>query len=481
MPLGKQFQNTFHTDERGNVTFHTDPAVAFLPHAEGEKPGNQPFVNKGPEGVAKGHKGVAYQGMLFSPEHFTGLKNDPTIPEDERKSVIQKSLHLGADEFTKNIKGQSTQRDAEVNRAAITDAAHETAIPTHMFKQDINVPVIASTKLGRGVGGDFSGNSNLIRTLTRPTRVEVGQETVMHQPRQYSGKNLVNPEWEKDTAPISHRLKDDALHYGYGGRIEAQHMFSGKGESTEEYGVNNIKLHAGYGPSGRSKYKLFHTRQEKAPIGEPRELTRPVFETKITSSSDTIAHEIGHSLDKNIRGFGQLRNPKGADSAYEGLADGMADRFQKHGHSYERALEPSEERATEIKHTGYGLKNKEVAGSPLKAALYAAVRTHVAMGDKNYQDILNRKDLYEKAPLPGTKKHLASQGLSWEVDAPHDEKVKHANKLLLGHLYTTHSHVRDSLGHLGLDHVGKDAANHYRTHITDAGQDPLPGFEHHGE
>jgi hypothetical protein len=37
------------------------------------------------------------------------------------------------------------------------------------------------------------------------------------------------------------------------------------------------------------------------------------------------------------------------------------------------------------------------------------------------------------------------------------------------------------LGHLGLDHVGEKAAHYYRSQVTDAGQDPLPGFEEHGK
>lgn len=484
MPLGPQFQNTFYEDESGKTIHYTDPMSD--PHAkaaieggvnpEDHKEFSRPYVDENPA------KGVAYQGMLFSPEHFTGLKTDPTISEEERKATIQKSLHLDPEEYARRLTGQFPTRNTEQveqSRQAILSAAHETAIPTHMFKQDINVPVIASNKLGSSTGGDFSWINNRIRTRVAKSMKKIGEETVMHQPRDYSGKNLVNPNWEKDTAPIAHRINDGIFKFGYGSGYEAQHLFAGKGEHTEEYAARNIKVHTGYGPSGRRTFKVFHIREEKIPVGEPREVTKPIYEKGMTSSSDTIAHEVGHSLDPNLRGLGQIRYWKGSDTAYEALADGMADRFSKHGYDYERVFEPSPARANEIKKTGYGFTDKDVAGTLTKRALYAAVRTHVAMGDKNYLDIQNRKALYSKSPLPGS--YVDKQGRTQHNYPSDNDVLEHANKLLLGHLYTNHQHVRDILGHLGLDQVGQNAANHYRTHITDAGNVPLPGFEDYGK
>jgi len=484
MPLGKQFQNTFHTDERGNIVFHTDPqslphptpdanGVTHLSGTRYEEP-NKPKVDE------TGHAGVAYQGMLFSPHAFTGLKTDPTIPEEERRSTIEKALHLGADEYSKNIKGEFPGRETarvEQSRMAISDAAHETAIPTHMFKENVNVKAIASTKLGSATGGDFSQLNNRIRTRVRADSVRVGEETYMDQRYERGEGFLSNPTHEKDNEKISYALGATGTLWTSLGKIPSEHLFPGRGEDTDEYSTHNIKVHIGYTDKGRRKSAIVHARRPKVAVGDPVERTRGIYQDKMVSSQDTIAHEIGHSMDKTLR-IGALRNLNGADTVHEAIADGISDRFVKHGHDYERALEPSPERAYEIKKEGYGFGSRDVAGTDIKKALYAAVRTHVAMGDKNFQDIQDRKALYNQAPLP--KERRQSANISWDREASHEEQTHHANQLLLGHLYTTHSHVRESLSHLGLDHVGENAANHYRTHITDAGNVPLPGFEHHG-
>jgi hypothetical protein len=491
MPLGRQFSNTFHTDERGNMIFHTDPQSLSQPTPDAtgvtditNTPNpHKPLVEKGPEGIATGHRGVSYQGMFFSPEHFTGLKSDPTIPEEDRKATIEKALKLQPDNYAQNIKGQFPSRDTakvEQSRQAILNAAHETAIPTHTFKNDVNVNVIASNKLGSSTGGDFLHSQNRIRTRVKSDKIKVSEETVMHQSRAITGEKLTNPNWEKDTQPIAHRIKDGVFTHGYGSKYPAEQLFAGKGEHTDDYFAENMKLHTGYGPSGRRTFKMFHTRLAVAPVGEPKQVTRPVYQETMTSSQDTIAHEIGHSLDTNTKPtFKNLRNLKGADTVLEGIADGVADRFVRHGHDYERALAPSPQRADELKYTGYSTKDKNVAGTATNQALYAAIRTHVAMGDHNYKDIQNRSDLYKKHPLRPIQMNNAS--VSWEISPDHSDQLRHANTLLLGHLYSSHQHVRDSLEHLGIAHVGEKAAHYYRSQVTDAGQDSLPGFENHGE
>jgi hypothetical protein len=476
MPLGRQFENTFFEGAGGKPVYNTDLSTPPDAHELPADSKLRPHVDE------KGAPNVAYQGMFFSPEHFTGLKSDPTIPEEERKSHIEKALKIDPENYAKNIKGQYPSRDkdqVEQSRQALLDAANKTAIPTHMFKNDINVNAIASNKLGGATGGDFQKSSRRLRTRVRPERVSVGEETVTHQSRQVTGENLINPNWEKDTQPIAHRINDGVFSHGYGTKYSAEHLFAGKGEHTDDYFAENMKLHTGYGPSGRRTFKVFHTRKKLEPVGEPRQVTRPIYENKMSSSSDTMAHELGHSLDPTLV-FGGLRNNNGADSVHEAIADGMSDRFHKHGHHYERTLLPSPERAYEIKKEGYGFGSRDVAGTDTKKALYAAVRTHVAMGDKNYLDIQKRGDLYSQAPLPRVTTRY-SGGMEATGPASPDAQLHHGNTLLLGHLYSSHQHVRDMLGHLGLDHVGQKAAQHYRTHITDAGQDPLPGFEEHGQ
>jgi hypothetical protein len=116
----------------------------------------------------------------------------------------------------------------------------------------------------------------------------------------------------------------------------------------------------------------------------------------------------------------------------------------------------------------------------MHAALYAAARIHTSLWARNYQDIESRNDLYKKATgvgMTGFQANYVSERLAVRKDA---------NSLLLGHLYTTHAHVREHLQNLGLDDEGEKAAHTYRSNITDAGrnthqQEALPGFEEHGE
>lgn len=483
MPLGRQFQNTFFEGAGGKLTHYTDPMSD--PHAKaaiegGVKPGdhkefNRPYVDEQPA------KGVAYQGMFFSPEHFTGLKTDPTISEEERRSTISKALNLDPESYANTAKGQIPQKDYESSREAVLNATHETAIPTHMFKSDVNVNATASNKLGRSVGGDYNRFGNVIRARLTPTREIVGQETYIHQERRSTGEMLVNPNYEKDNSKLPNIFGSDGKLRTYAhGTIEPQHIFPGKGTDTAEYYAYNMKVRNGYTPSGRRRNAVVHFRRALEPVGEPQEKTRNIYQEKVKVSSDTMAHEIGHSIDPNLNHqYGMMRSLKGPDTVLEAVADGVADRFHKHGYDYERTLAPSPERAKELQTTGYSTKNKDVAGTELTKALYAAVRTHVAMGDHNYQEIQNRDALYKKHPAPSKK--FDNGTISYETNPAYHEQLRHANTLLLGHLYSTHQHVRDSLDHLGVSQVGQKAANYYRSQVTYAGQDPLPGFEGHGE
>lgn len=482
MPLGKQFQNTFFEGAGGKLTHYTDPQT--LPAPTPNEHGVTDITGTADPGKPResetGHPGVAYQGMLFTPHAFTGLKSDPTIPEEKRKETITKALRLDPDTYKANAKGQvGAKENLEGHRKAILEAADKTDIPTHMFENNIDVSTVVSKKLGRNTGGDFSRAENRIRTRARPSTEVVGTESYTEQPFRRGEGYIENPNHEKDNEKISYALGSTKTLRMYSGTYESQHIFPGEGKATDEYDVHNMKIHNGYTDTGRRKSAKVHVRIPKIAVGEPIQRTRTLYADGFTSSSSTIAHEIGHSMDPNLKAFSYFRNPRGADTVHEAVADGVEDRFVGHAGQYEHTLHPSPERAQEFKTRGYSIKDSQVAGNNVNKALYAAVRTHVAMGDHNYADVQNRKELYDKAPLPRVTK--TSANLSYVSEADPDRQREHANTLLLGHLYTTHAHVRESLTHLGLDHIGESAANHYRTHITDAGNVPLPGFEHHGD
>jgi hypothetical protein len=477
MPLGPQFRNTFHTDEHGNMVFHTDPASV----SDVDTP-QSPLVEKGPEEVATGHKGVAYQGMLFSPHTATGHREDPLITEEQRRSTVRNSLGLtGANEKYYDA-GKVPKKSREGYNSAIENAGYRSGIPTHMFENDVNVPTIVKKSLGKNASGDYgaNGRSHAIRVREGflPEREQVGtQEEKYYDLRQVTfGERMTNPNHVEDFKDHEQDLRADrenpgVYSYSESKRIPREQLFPGKGTSTDEYTVHNYRVNKKYGKNYRQVTAVVHTRTPKIYEGEPQTRTVPIWKTTPSIPQSTLVHEVGHSIDPHVGVMG-MYNRSGHDTVKEATADGFEDRFSAHKDNYEESLRPSEKRATEIKKTGYGLATpnaKLVAPTRMHAALYAAVRQHVSMGDKNFKDVESRPNLVSEA--------LRKSGI--EPGHPN------ANELLLGHLYTHHAHVRDILGHLGLADEGESAANTYRKRITDAGvthtQPAIPGFETHGE
>ena len=471
MPLGRQFRNTFHVDENGQEHFNTDlntvPDKADLDSEQF----NTPHTD------TTGAPGVAYQGMFWSPHTGTGSRQDPMIPESDRRAAIQNALHIGKNESHYKAEKVAAKRIPELNQA-VEDTAHNSGIPTHVFKNDVNVPVVVKKTLGKNTGGDYNSDGrHLVRVREGwPQRDIIGQEIKTEQSYN-QGAAIHNPNF-KDV------LKDIPGWGGYGihnySKVrspegEEKHLtdytdptrdhkykmhdprdlpeghtlnlWAGKGEDTDEYTTRTVKVPNGYTDSGRRKSAYVHFRHAKVPVGEPREVTRNVYgPDKPTISGSTLTHEIGHSIDPLVKDEGRARG--GADTVNEAVADGYEDRFNKHQNHFEEALHPSPARAQEIKKEGYGLNHPQVSGSLVDKALYAAVRQHVSMGDNNYKDIESRG-------------RLGRTGLGGR-----------GNELLLGHLYSKHAHVRDILGHLNLGHIGEAAADNYRARITDAGKGP---------
>jgi len=471
MPLGRQFRNTFHVDENGQEHFNTDLNTVK------DKDELDPQQLKKPHTDTTGAPGVAYQGMFWSPHTGTGSRQDPMIPESERRSAIQNALQLGTNASHYKAEKVAAKRNPELNQA-VEDTAHNSGIPTHVFKNDVNVPVIVKKTLGKNTGGDYNSEGrHLVRVREGfPTREIVGSETKTEQSYN-NGNPILNPNFKEDlksvgnpkygasqiskvhspTGEVKHlrEYTDPTRNHEYQmhdpqdlpeGHL--MNVWKGKAEDTDEYTTRNYKVQNGYNASGtRKKYDYIHTRHAKVPVGEPRQVTRNIYgPDKPTVSGRTLTHEIGHSIDPHVKDEGRARG--GADTVNEAVADGYEDRFNLHKDNYEEALHPSPERAQEIKKEGYGLKHPQVSGTDVNKALYAAVRQHVSMGDNNYKDIESRG-------------RLGRTGLGGR-----------GNDLLLGHLYTKHAHVRDILGHLGLSHVGEAAAETYRSRITDAGKGP---------
>ena len=490
MPLGPQFRNTFHQGANGAV-FHTDPTS--LPAEEQSRH----FLTK-PLKSEKPHQGVAYQGMLMDPYAYTGHRNDPTISEEERRGAVRDATRLttgdtpgGNQKYYADNKVPASKRPGY--DAAIENAGYESGIPTHMFKNDVDVPVIVKKSLGKNVGGDYGadGRKHLVRVREGlPQREVIGQETTteqsydrgsaIHNPNfkevlkttpHWSGYGISNyskvrsPEGEKSLGDYTDPTRDhqyklyDPRHLPEG---HTMNLWAGKGEDTDEYYTRTVKVPNGYTDSGRSKSAYVHFRHAKVPVGEPREVTRNIYgPDKQTISGSTLVHEIGHSIDPQVNDMGG-HNSSGRNTVSEAIADGFEDRFHNHKDDYDEALHPSPNRATEIKKEGYGTNYRGLTDTDINRATYAAVRQHVSMGDNNYKDLERRQHLVSSATGYPMTHGVRGQGAA------------EGNKLLLGHLYTNHAHVREILGHLGLGHVGEEAAEHYRSQITDAGRSNNP-------
>jgi hypothetical protein len=107
MPLGKQFRNTFYTDEHGNDVFYTDESTKLPESEDGEKlwyP-SKPKVTDAPD------EGVSYQGMLFSPHWGTGSRQDPSITDEERHAAIKKALNMDDPEKFRRIDGSPDEKN----------------------------------------------------------------------------------------------------------------------------------------------------------------------------------------------------------------------------------------------------------------------------------------------------------------------------------------------------------------------------------
>jgi hypothetical protein len=512
MPLGRQFENTFFEGKDAAPKYYTklqDSNKEFLktkPENKDDALFHTSAVTDQPE------PGIHYQGMFFDPYAATGHRKDPLVPEEVRKQAFAKALHTNdTEEYTKNATialGKSytpTPKRAKFATELINQTAFESGIPTHeIFKIDAKASLYPKQKIKNG--GHFSDTTREIVVHEKKPIEKVIPGKVI--PNGVKGAPIPNPNFNKDIANKSgtyfsseHIWQHDLMNtgnrhvkldlldekgvpYKWEGSEKENHdltnlpkghsvnVWPGKGEDTDKYIVTPFKIEGRGRVSNRygdiaETYRTFHTRHERIPTEGTKTLFSTVKNGPSKISENALVHEIGHSLDPHVSSSKERMRYSNPDPVVEATADGYEDRFSHHKDRLQTALEPSARRATEIKQTSYGTNRWK---SDTHKALYAAVRQHVSMADNNIHDITSRSQVFEKAGLKGR-----SGGL---LKYP-DEKQK-ASELLLGHLYTHHSHVREVLGHLKLDHIGEKAANIYRSSVTDAGrgleQPTLPGM-----
>lgn len=494
MPLGRQFQNTFFEGAGGNPVYHTDLSQVSNANELPDDVKRRPHIDE------KGAPGIAYQGMLFSPHTATGSRQDPLIPRATRLNAFKTSLNLhdvdsyrsraGA-ELGKSYRPNATAAQGHMELIANT-ATDKTNIPTHLIS-DIKAHAILYPGEKARNGGHYSPETGNIvlherkhQEIVRMPNVEIPKGEKGAPIPNKNFKSLVDRDWSTE------RIWQSDM--GYAGTItdhegkevpyvddetelhrlpegHSMNIYPGKGKQTAKYISTPFQVESGYREGrygGGVTYTTFHTRHERIPTEGTETIRGALKTTRLPSTvnADTIVHEIGHSLDPHIRGpFEDMS--KGADVVQEATADGYRDRFGT-SEVYEHRLAPSPERAVDMRSTGYTTRS-EKWGNKTNRALYAAVRQHVSMGDKNIHDITSREELFNKlsskTSATRTVGKVSGRVPSYMIEKEHKSL---ANTYLLGHLYHTHSHVREILGHLGLDEEGQKASRVYRSSMSDA-------------
>jgi hypothetical protein len=501
MPLGRQFSNTFHEGEGGKTSFYTNPeSDPTSIKSNPEKPVSMlSSKHSRPNITEEPRPGVSYQGMFFEPHTATGSRQDPLIPKAARVDAFKTALNLHDVEKYQSRAGAELGRSYRPNATAAqksmdliaTTAAEHTNIPTHLAK-DINTNAVLYPGEKASRGGHYSPERGNI-VVHEKKRYETIREPDIEIPKGEKGapipnknfKSVVDRDWSTesiwqndmgykgtitDASGKEVPYHEDETHLQHLPEGHSMNVYPGKGKQTAKYISTPFQVESGWKQSyygGSETYTTFHTRHERIPT-EGTEVIRGAKKKKIlpsTINADTLVHEIGHAIDPHIRSpFENMSS--GADAVQEATADGYRDRFGS-TEVYEHKLAPSPERAEDMKSSGYTVSSKKW-GNNTDRALYAAVRQHVSMGDKNIHDITSRQEVFEKA---GGKTRATS------MHTTVDQKAR-SNNYLLGHLYNTHSHVREILGHLGMQEVGEKAASNYRHSISDAGTNHTWEQEH---
>jgi len=170
------------------------------------------------------------QGMLFSPHSYTGLKDDPTIPTEQRMGAINKTLRLmGMDElqqqadariqknkeidaynssherfvakkpYRKNLPNYGDTKTRYEKNVALANAANNLDIPTHMYEQGKGVTT-KPTEWNAGWANARGGDEIVVGVRQRKT--DVVEEISTHEP---SDKPIPNKNfWSQYRKKVQH-------------------------------------------------------------------------------------------------------------------------------------------------------------------------------------------------------------------------------------------------------------------------------------
>lgn len=482
MPLGRQFRDTYwNNPDTGELEQFSD------------RGGNAPNQGDGPVNDA--------QGMLFSPYHGTGMRQDPTISRQDRIAEIQRGLGLdNLDEYRQrvanNIPSQGIRRrvyepsfpngrtviepkigtkKAQEQIDMVTESADSSDLPMSVL-QEMRARTVVSPAQGRAWaqlnGGMIKLNEESykrkVQVPGRPARPEMTAGDPI--PNKSFSSMVGKIDWRSeeganadmsgatffDHTGNTYELNTDEHDFRWLPEGHTANVWPGSGKSTDKYIATPFKVWNGVTHHGYDAYKTFHTRHAAVPTGNmlPAEPGTETLKTVKGIDRGTLIHEMGHTLDTKSGGRFQTSR---TDPMIEAVADGFADRFHRAAGNYEETLHPSEQRAAEFnKDTthSYGMTHHVWKGRSVDKALYAAVRQHVSMGNHNYADLPDRNQIAD---------HFGSEKGLWHLETEERQRAaqKDAHEMILGHMYDTHPHVREILGHLGLEKVGEKARSAY--------------------
>lgn len=361
MPLGPQFSNTYWEDPNSKkIMSSTELSIpkGELPTEEQRKPQ-----------IAEGFGTSANpQGMLFSPHSYTGLKDDPTVPTEQRMGAINKALHLFSYDELKKDNDKKIQQNKEREQF---NSTLDPVVDKRRFKGPLHVADESHLKT---VAEKHVAIGKAANNLDVPTRqYETGIDT-----------SVGTTDWNK----------------GWFDRFR---------------GIT---------------------------VGVRRNVN-----TGYEANERTLAHEIGHTLERSgdepqrdhARKY-QSNMRIQTDPVSEAHADALMDRAHHYSGQFEKHLTNPQLRAQDISTTGYS--SKYHMWNAEERALYSAIRFHVASHPENQETMKNRKELGQS--LYGHHHY-------------HNALEIPSTQLMLGNMYENMPHVRPLLHELGFGKTSKKA------------------------
>lgn len=276
---------------------------------------------------------------------------------------------------------------------------------------------------------------------------------VGNQPRDFkevqdrlTGEVSYAPETEK---PIKAKKRDPFYKDSLGVVSEGHNIYNG----LDYYGNDRIRrISTMHKIVGAEQFKTVTTPAQHVRTGTSYEI-----------SPSTLVHELGHHEDTtHKRGLLDQRRAWDSgrpDPASEGVADGYRDAYNRN--VLQRAYTGAET-GTSYVSNGYGTEFSGFKGNTDKA-LYAALRIHTAAHPDKINEVPSRAGLMGMHAEGLAEAHPNIGKGNFSVPENTKQMRDIGGKLLLGHLYENHAHVRKTLEDLGYGDTGRSAHEYYKS------------------